>query len=415
MGNLIQIILKPLFHRGQQCIGIYFEKNATVQNIIQKDAGAKWSRTNRCWWIPCKRNNYLLLKDSIGDKASIIAEELKGFFKEDKELDTIPSSDPPTKMDTKPIVRKGGQTFSKNISPHNYPHTLSKENKEAFEEFTRQLTLKGYSPSTIRTYTNEFMQFLNTIRDNAATGFDVSRLKDYFQYCHKSLKLSEATIHSRINALKFYYEQVLGREKFFWEIPRPKKPNQLPRVLSENEIGRMFNALTNIKHKAILFTAYSAGLRVSEVINLKIRDVDSDRMQLFIEKSKGKKDRYVGLGILLLDVLRAYLKSCRPMPVKYVFENPDNPGQRYSVRSAQQIFHNAKEKAKINKNVGIHSLRHSFATHLLEKGIDIRYIKDILGHLSIKTTEKYLHVKKETLINIPNVLDELNKNITLDW
>jgi len=177
----------------------------------------------------------------------------------------------------------------------------------------------------------------------------------------------------------------------------------------------MFNAIRNIKHKAILFTAYSAGLRVSEVANLKIKDVDSDRMQLFIEKAKGKKDRYVGLCILLLDVLRAYLKSCNPMPLKYVFENPQKPGEAYSVRSAQQIFQDAKEKAKINKDVGIHSLRHSFATHLLEKGIDIRYIKDLLGHLSIKTTEKYLHVKKETLIKIPNVLDELNKNITLDW
>jgi site-specific recombinase XerD len=177
----------------------------------------------------------------------------------------------------------------------------------------------------------------------------------------------------------------------------------------------MFNAVNNLKHKAILFTAYSAGLRVSEVINLKIKDVDSDRMQLFIEKAKGKKDRYVGLSILLLDVLRAYLKNAAPRPVKYVFENPQRPGQSYSTRSAQQIFHDAKEKAKINKNVGIHSLRHSFATHLLEKGIDIRYIKDLLGHFSIKTTERYLHVKRESLINIPNVLDELNKSISLDW
>jgi integrase/recombinase XerD len=154
---------------------------------------------------------------------------------------------------------------------------------------------------------------------------------------------------------------------------------------------------------------------VSEVVNLKIKDVDSQRMQLFVEKAKGKKDRYVGLSVLLLDVLRAHLKACKPIPKKYVFENPQRPGESYSARSAQQIFQTAREKAMINKDVGIHSLRHSFATHLLEKGIDIKYIKDLLGHLSIKTTEIYLHVKRETLINIPNVLDELNKNITLDW
>ena len=179
--------------------------------------------------------------------------------------------------------------------------------------------------------------------------------------------------------MKFYFEQVLKKEKFFWEIPRPKKPDQLPKVLGEEEIGRMFNAISNIKHKAILFTAYSAGLRVSEVINLKIKNVDSSRMQLFIEKSKGKKDRYVGLSILLLDVLRAYLKKSQPTPRIYLFENPLKSGEQYSIRSAQKIFQNAKEKALINKEVGIHSLRHSFATHLLEKGIDIRYIKRPYG------------------------------------
>lgn len=234
-------------------------------------------------------------------------------------------------------------------------------------------------------------------------------------YCFIILHLSESTLHSRINALKFYYEQVLNKEKFFWEIPRPKKHLQLPKVLGEREIGRMFNSITNIKHKAILFTAYSAGLRVSEVINLKIKDVDSERMVLFIERAKGKKDRYVGLSILLLDVLRAYIKKAVPRPIRYVFENPLLPGQQYSVRSAQKIFQQAKDKAFVNKDVGIHSLRHSFATHLLEKGIDIRYIKDLMGHFSIKTTERYLHVRKETLVNIPNVLDELNKSVDLDW
>ena len=259
------------------------------------------------------------------------------------------------------------------------------------------------------------MQFLQVIKDKPANEFTVQRIKDYLQYCFEKLHLSENTLHSRINALKFYYESVLRREKFFWEIPRPKKADQLPKVLSESEIGRMFNAIINIKHKAILFAAYSAGLRVSEVINLKIKDVDSGRMQLFIEKSKGKKDRYVGLSVLLLDVLRAYLTKSHPAPKVYLFENPLKPGEQYSARSAQKIFHEAKEKASINKDLGIHSLRHSFATHLLEKGIDIRYIKDLLGHFSIKTTEKYLHVKRETLVNIPNVLDDLNKSFTLDW
>jgi len=385
-----KLTLKPLFHRGQQCIGIFFPQNKLLQKLVQKQAGAKWSQSHKCWYMQCTKDNFLLLSKDLSGKAILETGELKKFLTEKKENSSLQK----VNDETKTFLPKEIKKVSTQVP---YSHTISKENREALQQFSRQLNLKAYSQSTIKTYTNEFTQFLNTIKDKPATDFTVSRLKDYFQYCFTTLKLSEATLHSRINAMKFYYEQVLDKEKFFWEIPRPKKHNQLPKVLSENEIGRMFNAISNIKHKAILFTAYSAGLRVSEVTNLKIKDVDSDRMQLFIEKAKGKKDRYVGLSILLLDVLRAYLKSCHPMPTKYVFENPQRAGEPYSVRSAQQIFQDAKEKAKINKEVGIHSLRHSFATHLLEKGIDIRYIKDLLGHLSIKTTEKYLHVKKGNL------------------
>jgi site-specific recombinase XerD len=172
----------------------------------------------------------------------------------------------------------------------------------------------------------------------------------------------------------------------------------------------MFTAVTNLKHKAILFTAYSAGLRVSDTVNLKISDIDSGRMQIRVSNSKGGKDRYVQLGFLTLDVLRAYIRQCRPRPLVYLFEG-GNPGEAYSTTSAQTVFREAKEKAGIRKEVSFHSLRHSFATHLLERGIDIRYIKDLLGHFSIKTTERYLHVKKDLLISIPNPLDELYRDI----
>ena len=215
-------------------------------------------------------------------------------------------------------------------------------------------------------------------------------------------------LHSRINAMKFYFEKVLGREKFFWEIPRPKKRRQLPKVLNESELERMFRSITNLKHKALLFTAYSAGLRVSEVTELKLSDIDSKRMQIRIENAKGKKDRYIGLSVLLLDVLRAYLKQIDPRPKKYLFEG-EKVGEPYTTRSAQLIFHQARAKAGIHKEVSFHALRHSFATHLLENGIDIRYIKDLLGHFSIKTTERYLHVRKEDLITLINPLDELFK------
>jgi site-specific recombinase XerD len=402
------ITLLPLYHRNLDCIGIYFEYSSALNRGLRKLSNANWSKTHGCWWMPCTKENYDALTIAISGKAKLQTTALSTFLINRKKHPVIAAIKQSTPVSSKPIIT-APPTVKK------WAMQISSENNETLRLFTQHLELKAYSASTIRTYTNELIQFLNTIGKKPAVEFSAARIKDYLQYCFVTLHLSEATLHSRINALKFYYEQVLGKEKFFWEIPRPKKPDQLPKVLSEKEIGRMFNAITNIKHKAILFTAYSAGLRVSEVVNLKIKDVDSERMQLFIEKAKGKKDRYVGLGILLLDVLRAYLKTCHPLPKTYVFENPQRPGEPYSSRSAQQIFQTAKEKAMINKVVGIHSLRHSFATHLLEKGIDIRYIKDLLGHLNIKTTERYLHVKKETLINIPNVLDELHKSFTLDW
>ena len=285
---------------------------------------------------------------------------------------------------------------------------LSKENLEALQTFVEQLKLKAYSPSTIKTYRNEFLQLLQLLKNKTVNELTTDDLRRYFVYCFEKRKLTENTLHSRINAIKFYFEQVLKRDKFFWEIPRPKKPFQLPKVLDEKELERMFAAITNLKHKALLFTAYSAGLRVSEVVGLKISDIDSNRMQIRIENAKGKKDRYVGLNILLLDVLRAYLKKVKPGPTKYLFEG-ETAGIRYTSRSAQLVFHQARRKAGIRKEVSFHALRHSFATQLLEKGVDIRYIKDLLGHFSIKTTERYLHVKKEDLISIINPLDELYK------
>lgn len=291
---------------------------------------------------------------------------------------------------------------------------LTENNQNQLFLFLEKLTLKKYSVSTIRTYRNEFLQLLQMLKQIQVQDLTPEHLKRYMLYCTLKLELSENTLHSRLNALKFYFEQVLLREKFFWEIPRPKKHFILPKVLGEREIARLFNALTNKKHKAILFTAYSAGLRVSEAVNLKLKDIDSDRMQLLIEKAKGKKDRYVTLSPVLLDVLRSYIKEIQPRPKTYLFEG-ELPGEPYPTRTAQKIFQRAKEKAGIQKQVSFHSLRHSFATHLLEKGIDIRFIKDILGHFSIKTTERYLHVSREKLVTIISPLDDIWEKGDIIW
>jgi site-specific recombinase XerD len=289
---------------------------------------------------------------------------------------------------------------------------ISAVNQHVLPAMEERLRLKAYSASTIRTYINEMSQLLQALGSISADELKPVHLKRYLVYCFERLHLKENTLHSRINALKFYYEQVLGRQKFFWEIPRPKRHLILPKLLNEYELGRPFNSLGNKKHKAMLFTAYSAGLRVSEIVNLKIEDIDSKRMQIFIQRAKGKKDRYVNLSPVLLDILRNYFKSYKPH--LYLFES-EYSGKAYPIRTVQQIFANAKRKAGIRKDVGIHSLRHSFATHLLEKGVDIRYIKDLLGHFSLKTTERYLHVTRQNLVNIASPLDDLFEKGKIAW
>jgi site-specific recombinase XerD len=296
----------------------------------------------------------------------------------------------------------------------NIIENISLENAAELKKFTDHLVMKAYSPSTVKTYRSEFIQLLQLLKNKSVLELSAEQLKQYIVYAIKHQKISENTAHSRLNALKFYFEQVLRKEKFFLEIPRPKKPQQLPKLLNEIEIKRLFNALTNKKHKAMLFTTYSAGLRVSEVVDLKLEHIDSQRMQIFVESGKGKKDRYVNLSPVLLDILRQYVKMYDPAPRVYLFES-EQTGKPYPIRTVQQVFYNAKKLAGINKDVGVHSLRHSFATHLLDKGTDIRYIKDLLGHFNIRTTERYLHVSKQQLVNIVSPFDDLWKNEKIDW
>jgi site-specific recombinase XerD len=258
------------------------------------------------------------------------------------------------------------------------------------------------------------MQLLQLLKNKPVKELTPDDLRRYLVYCYEKLGLTENTLHSRINAIKFYFEQVLKQEKFFWEIPRPKKPLLLPKVLGEDELSRLFKALSNAKHKAMLFTAYSAGLRVSELAALQLKDIDSERMQILVRLAKGKKDRYVALSPVLVDILRAYLRTHKPRPTVYLFES-EQTGTAFPTRSIQRIFQLAREKAGIKKEVGIHSLRHSFATHLLEKGTDIRYIKELLGHFNIKTTERYLHVSKKDLVNISSPLDDLWRKGKIEW
>jgi len=216
--------------------------------------------------------------------------------------------------------------------------------------------------------------------------------------------VANATLNLAINALKFYYTQVLKR-KFFFDIKHPKKEKRLPIVLTKDEIKRMLEVTTNLKHKLLMEIMYASGLRVSEIIKLKIKDIDLEEGIIRVNLGKGKKDRQTILSKRAIEDLKIYFQK-RNDENPYVFPGAQNKGH-LSTRSVQKIVLQAAKLAKIKKDISCHSLRHSFATHLLEKGVDIRYIQKLLGHKRLETTQIYTKVSTQKLKEIGSPLDDL--------
>jgi|TARA_R110002020_G_scaffold2517_3_gene12039 integrase/recombinase XerD len=229
-------------------------------------------------------------------------------------------------------------------------------------------------------------------------------------------KISESAQNTLINAIKAYYEHVLGRERTIYDIQRPKKSLTLPNVLSQEEIKAILCSVENIKHRAVLMLIYSAGLRISEAINLsseylnlRKRDIHSDDGYIFIKGGKGKKDRKTVLSPILLVMLREYYKAYKPS--YWLFEGQE--GGQYSATSIQAVFRRAIKNSNSNPWATVHTLRHSFATHLLQKGTNLRYVQALLGHESSKTTEIYTHVLSISNKNIQSPLDGIDEILNL--
>ncbi len=389
------IQFEPGTHRQQAVIFIRFENDDKLNAWVRKLKSAKWSQSQKSWYVadtPEYRQKFKLETEQRQEN-TVSKPQVKA--KINRDTGNIPQT-------------PGHQTVNRKSNTRIPIAEWSAENTAALNSFVQILQLKAYSASTIRTYRNEFSIFLATLKNTAADSLTTQRVKDYLQYCHTTLKLTENTIHSRMNALKFYYEQVLRREKFFGEIPRPKKAYILHRVISEAKVLKGLMQTENLKHKAILFTAYSAGLRVSEVVKLKVEDIDSDRMQIRIEAAKGKKDRMATLAKAALQILRDYVKEYRP--AFFLFEG-QKQGNHYSTRSAQELFNQSFKKIGLPKYCSFHSLRHSYATHLLENGTDIKYIQELLGHSDIKTTLRYTHVSNKELGKIESPLDKIMRKM----
>ena len=268
------------------------------------------------------------------------------------------------------------------------------------ESYFQKLELRKYAYNTAKVYVSCFEAFINYYNNDEIDALSVQEIHLYLQFLINDGK-SDSYLNQSINAIKFYYEQVLGMPGRYYEIIRPKRHHTLPLVLDKSEVEAILNSISNIKHKCIIALLYSSGLRRSEVINLKIADVDSKRQMLFIRGAKGNKDRYSTLSQKLLPDLRRYFSNYKPK--QFLFEG--KPGQPYSPSSIRNILKKACLKAGIQKRVTPHTLRHSFATHLLENGVDLRYIQNLLGHNNSKTTEIYTHVAKYAIKGIKSPLD----------
>lgn len=303
--------------------------------------------------------------------------------------------------------------FYDRYSPHAYidysrvyvRHPKPKREYVLPKGYLELLEQKRYSPSTVKTYKAYFSDFMEYHKGRNIDRLKVPDINKYILYLVNEKKISVSQQNMRINAIKFYYEQVKGgKRQYYGGITRAKEYKSLPEVLSRNEVRRILSCLANRKHRCMISLIYSAGLRRSELLNLTPQDIMSERMLIRI-MGKGKKCRYSLLSEMVLHELREYFKEYRPK--KWLFEG-DTPGEKYSASALVKVLKEAADRAGIKHRVHVHMLRHSFATHLLEQGTDLRTIQELLGHNDIKTTSIYLHVTSAHKSSIPNPLDSLD-------
>jgi integrase/recombinase XerD len=284
---------------------------------------------------------------------------------------------------------------------------IRKENGmgELKDRMKKDMELKNLSERTIKTYLNCVRNFV-IYYGKSPEDMDHDAIRDYLYYLLKEKNSCQATISQHYSALKFFFQTTLARDWEALKIPRSRRIKKLPIVLSQEEVSVLLDKVQNLKHRAILMTIYSGGLRLGEAINLKVSDIDSQRMMIRVCQGKGNKDRYTLLGKRALEALRTYWKAYQPKDWLFPSPQPDEP---IGPSTVQKAFHEALIRTRIQKKASVHTLRHSFATHLLEEGTEIPYIQNLLGHSDSRTTSIYLHVARRKLLKVVSPIDLLEK------
>ena len=384
------VVIKKLFHRDNHWLGIFFGWDQEIITEVKKIPEVKFSLTNKCWYVPDQPEALSSILNSLKGKAWVDYSSLKST----KVIEAaVMKAKAPVKMEAQKV---------KSVRQTNRPE-LSAEQVQALRMVEQKLKLRGYSENTQRTYLQHFKEFLRFYPDSHPVDLSEMEIRNYILYLIEQRKLSKSTQNQAINSIKFFYEKVMRQDRVVYYLERPMKDKKLPEVLSQEEVMNLFEALDNIKHRTMLMLIYSAGLRRSEMLNLRIGDVDFHRNIVFIRGGKGHKDRQSVLSANLAPVLQQYLKEFAPG--FWLFEG--QKGERYSASSLQHVLKQAARKAGVKKVVRLHMLRHSFATHLLEAGTSTRYIQVLLGHESPKTTEIYAQVSRFALDKIKSPLDQI--------
>jgi site-specific recombinase XerD len=372
------ITLKHLLINNEKQIGIKFYPDKLVQTVIKGLPDVKWSNEFNMAYIKNNPRNLNLIFTDFKGLAWI---NCAHFYPNSK-----------TKTNNSPVTVND---FRKRDFPADY--------RQCPESFLQKLELKQYSINTAKTYINLFEQFINHYKNKELTHINEDDIRTYMQLVVQQGK-SHSYINQMINSIKFYYEVVLEMPNRFYSIERPIKSEALPKVISLEEVQSIIKNTNNIKHKCIVSLLYSAGLRRNELLNLKLEDIDSKRMVITVKNGKGNKDRLTILSQSVLNDLRIYYAAWKPKV--YLFEGPK--GDKYSPESVLKIIKTAAKKGGIRKNITPHMLRHSFATHLLENGTDLRYIQVLLGHSSTRTTEIYTQVAINNIKAIKSPIELLN-------
>lgn len=367
-----KISISYLIHRENEQIAIKFDYDDEIKSHVKQLEDVRWSQTHKCFYLPFSFENTEIVFNHIRSKGWFV-----DYSKLKKNKEYVP------------------------IKKTYYLPPLSEGNKKSLMRYKRWMEQKRLSANTVNTYYEVTALFLKYLQKKQTLVINIKMIERFnYEFIVEPNK-SISYQNQCINGIKKYLEY-LGEPLEKFELERPKKPKRLPVVLDKSEVKSILEASKNLKHRTLLSLVYSAGLRIGEALNMRMEDIDSKRMLIHVKKAKGNKDRFTLLSPEFLKLLRIYHETYKPK--NYLFEGQNR--EKYSFGSAQNILKRAAGKAAIKKKITLHTLRHSFATHLLENGTDIRYIQELLGHSSPKTTMIYTHVSTTSLRQIKNPFDD---------